>query len=233
MFAVSSSLLLVFLESYAVGHLKGIVFRHVVCSFSKTHGFFLGFSSSILVGFRAGEEIGAEIIECLKCHGSEITCPLPQLGGLPGCREAGVPIGWGREGGVPKNFPQFSSGWWCNDSETNWTVIASDSEVWSSTGPELRSEVWGGEKEIDYSGVFLLTFGWPRGAGISIGRKRAGNPQIMGRQKFTDGRGTIDFPWPFTRPHVRSYAVPEFRELGVEVAAPEQTASGCGMDEGL
>ena len=61
------------------------------------------------------------------------------LGGLPVGGDTGVPV-WGRgEAAVPENFSEVSFRGWGHDSEADWSVVTSDSEVGSSAGPQLRS----------------------------------------------------------------------------------------------
>ena len=55
----------------------------------------------------------------------------------------------------------------------------------------------------------------------------------MESQEVPDGGSPVDLPWPFTRSHMRAYSCAELGQLRVQVAAPEQTASGGSLGEGV
>ena len=229
-FPVPSVLFLVLLEAYAVGKDKVGVFVGVVYSVFEACGFFLAFGFTGLLHMGFLEEGGGEVGEGSKGHVPEVFGPLCGLSGLPLGVKLFVPVRRGGKGLIPHDFAVASFGRVCKRSKAYGFVVASDTRVDVGTGPELRLEVGRGEKEINNSGV-LMVLGWPWCSGGRVWGKRAGYPQVMGDQEFTQRRVPAGLPLPFTSSNVLSYSSTKRGKLSVKVRAPEQTASRGGMGE--
>ena len=164
-FAVPSLLFLVFFEADLVGKLEHWVVRGVVSSFAESVCFLLRFSRLVWCGCAHLIRAGARSSSVVKFISRRSLCHCPICAG---CQYVGMrvfPVRGGSERVMPHDFSEVSFGLWGYSRQPYWAVVASDSHVGSGAGPELRSEIWGTEKEVNHRGFFVLKFSRAMGCG--------------------------------------------------------------------